>query len=223
MNQTRPKPTATYIKELTGGTKNYQGLIENLHHGLDDFIKETNKETRNWLIQRLDNDELTGFLATQYKSRLENLNYFANKIKDQELYEIIRTQLEIGIPWLKKNKNIKTQRNLTLDNHLNPFKGVNLKERISEAPQKIIDDLKKYLSEKTNIYVFEIAYQDAKKERSGDNYKLNPMSFQNVYPKSGKNIENYAKEIARLYKLLPTEIIHPQKKQDNNDKTFSLF
>ena len=58
--------------------------------------------------------------------------------------------------------------------------------------------LRQRLAEPVSEYVFECQYQGRKVERHGDNYKLEIMTFQNVYPKSGRIVPAYAAQISKM-------------------------
>lgn len=188
----RPKSTARIIEEVTGRN---QGLISSLHHGL----YET---PLNGVYPYLDFNETVAFAANSWKSRNTSIKDMGQLVSQNDLYEIFSEVFRIGMPWLNKYKAI-TLDSMQKYTALNPFEGKNLKERLAAVPSSAVEILKKRLCEDVNEYVFHCQYQQRKNIRGGDNYKLEIMNFQNVYPKSGKIVPAFASEIARIFSTYP--------------------
>ena len=183
----RPKPTKQLMIELTGGN---QGLLSSIYNGL----YET---PLNEFYPHLDLDEAIAFAASSWKSREQNTYAFQKAINSNNIYNIFKEVYKIGFPWLNTYKNISeglTQKH----NKLNPFKKQNLEERLNQIPQTAVEKLKQELQEGVNEYVFECNYQNRKRARWGDNYKLKILGFQSVYPKKGKIVPAYASQIAKM-------------------------
>ncbi len=193
----RPTPTKQLIIELCGEDLN---LINSAHHGL----YET---SLNNFYPCLDMDETIAFAASSWKSRERNHYSFTKKIESADIYEIFTEVFKIGVPWLKKHKNVSEDLRTKYE-RLNPFKGDNLRERLGEVSAVAGDILRQQLLEEVNEYVFECQYHDRKMARGGDNHKLELMHFQPVYPNKKNIVSNFASEIVRMFSTkYPAEYI----------------
>ncbi|MBI4981354.1 hypothetical protein HZC30_07425 [Candidatus Woesearchaeota archaeon] len=197
----RPRPTAPIIIEVCGGSTGYQGLIENLHHGLEETpaLKQ--------FYPHLDFDELVAFAASSWKRRDKYYHQLFRFLESSpSVYQIFSEIYSIGFPWLNKNKAISPQQEAK-HQKLNPFQGRDLEERLNEAEPAAVEQLIRQLQEEPCEYVFECQYHERKMLRGGDNYKLEPMHFHNVYPKRGRIVPGYAKEIVRIFQEYPREYV----------------
>ncbi len=203
----RPRPTAPLITEVCGGSNGYKGLIESLHHGLEETpaLKE--------FYPHLDFDELVAFTASSWKKREGEYNKFFRFLESSPSpYQIFSEIYHIGFPWLNKNKVISSEQEAK-HQKLNPFHGRDLEERLNEVAPEAVEKLIHQLQEEPCEYVFDCQYQARKMARGGDNYKLEPMHFQNAYPKSGKIVPAYAGEIGRIMSGYPREYHFPVPKE----------
>lgn len=198
----RQNPTKQLIIEVCTG-KNIPGaqrFIECVHHGL----KETSLSN---FYPFLDLNEVIGFEAGSWQARFRN--DFRLDIEKADIYDIFSYVYGIGMPWFNKHKEVSENLNPKYE-RLNPFKGKDLMSRLEGIGQEHILKLRSDLQEETNEYVFECQYQERKRERKGDNYKIEIMYFQPVYPKSGKIIPSYASEIASIISSYPKEVLLPE-------------
>ncbi len=203
----RPRPTAPLITEVCGGSNEYQGLVESLHHGLEEtpILKQ--------FYPHLDFDELVAFAASSWKKREGEYLKFSHFLEgSHSAYQIFSEIYRIGFPWLNKNKAISPEQQIKHEK-LNPFHGRDLEERLNEVTPEAVKKLIHQLQEKPCEYVFDCQYYDQKALRGGDNYKLKPMHFHNVYPKRGKIVPAYAAEIARILQKYPREYHFPVPKE----------
>lgn len=199
----RPRPTAPLITKVCGGN---QGLIESLHHGL----AET--PVLQQFYSHLDFDELVAFAASSWKSREKNHRHFSRYSSDAvSIYDLFSQVYAIGCPWLNKYKAVSPEQQVKHEK-LNPFRGRDLEERLNEVEPATVAQLIRELREEPCEWVFECQYQNRKLERLGDNYKLEIMTFQNVYPKSGRIIPAYATRIAQILSEYPREYHFPTPK-----------
>ena len=127
---------------------------------------------------------------------------FRDFVNDSDIYSIFSEVYKIGAPWLNKHKNI-SQKLQGKYEELNPFEGKNLKSRLEQVNPQAVVNLKLKLSEDVNEYVFPCQYQQRKSARGGDNYKLEIMNFQNVFPKAGKIVPAFASEIVKQLSEYP--------------------
>lgn len=190
----RPKPTAPLLIELSG---NNNGLISSLHHGL----RETPLQE---FYPVLDLDELVAFAASSWKGREQRYSQLTRLLSSHaEAYEMFSEVYRIGFPWLNKYKDISPA-NRVKHERLNPFQGKFLQDRLTQVDPSAVEQLREKLAEPVSEYVFECNYYQRKKERDGDNYKLEVMTFQTVYPRREKIVPLYAQEIARMLKKYST-------------------
>ncbi len=84
---------------------------------------------------------------------------------------------------------------------------------MQQIPSEEIERLHEKLQEDTYDWIFECQYQDRKKMRDGNNTQIRIMNFQNVYPKVGRIIPAYVKEITKILRSYPTEIGLPEKER----------
>jgi hypothetical protein len=192
----RSRPTKKMLLELTGGN---QTLIGSAHHGLfETSLKE--------IYPYLDLDEAIAFAASSWQSRDRDIKGFRKTLDNvglfEGIYDVFGDVFKIGMPWVKKHKNIPEEMK---EKHkkLNPYGGKDLRDRLEAVENGAIPRLVDKLREETNTYVFECNYMEEKMARGGTNYKLEPMHFQNAYPKKGVNTVNYAAEVARMIKRYP--------------------
>ena len=200
----RPKPTKELIVELTGGN---QGLITAVHHGL----YETSLSK---FYPHLDLDEVIAFEASSWRSRKENSTLFEGVVHLSNIYTLFNDVYQIGMPWLNKHKRISEELK-PLHRQLNPFKGKDLRERLESVDLQAVENLKEKLQEDVNKYVFECQYEDAKmkNEPRGENFGIELMRFQPVYPEAGKIVPNFAKEISKMLSFYPKEYESLEKPQ----------
>jgi len=196
----RPKPTKELIIEICSGKTGGQRFIEHVHHGLIETPLSD-------LYPVLDLDELIAFEAGSWQ--LRNNNGLRINTQTSDVYDIFSHIFNSGFPYMNKNKEI-SEKMKDKHNKLNPFRGRDLRPRLETINQDSISNLRKSLQEETNTYVFECQYHDTKRARGGDNYKLEIMRFQNVYPKRGTIIPAYATEISRIVSQYPKEILVPE-------------
>ncbi len=202
----RPRPTAPLIIEACGGSNGYQGLIESLHHGLEEtpVLKQ--------FYPHLDFDELVAFGASSWKSRERNHRHFSRYSPDSvRIYDLFSQVYSIGFPWLNKNKAISLEQHIKYEK-LNPFQGRDLEARLNEVEPTAVIQLIQQLQEEPCEYVFDCQYHARKMARGGDNYKLEVMSFHNAYPKRGRIVPAYAAEISRILAEYPREYHLPVPK-----------
>ncbi|MCL6500549.1 MAG: hypothetical protein K6T16_00760 [Candidatus Pacearchaeota archaeon] len=205
----RRKPTKELIIELSG---NNQDFISCLHHGLAEC------PSLSGFYPWLNLDELIAFAASSWRSR-------ERKSIDlgRDIYEIFKKEFQIGFPWLNKNKRI-SRKNAPLYDNLNPHEPSTFKDRIYKVKLDIATRLFTELSEHPSEWVFECQYNDRKRLRGGDNYGLEIMGFQNVYPRKGKIIPNFAAEIARIISRYPREYEqYAGERQISDTSQASLF
>ena len=190
----RPAPTKQLLIELTGSN---QDFISSVHHGL----YET---PLNAFYPHLDLDETIAFAASSWKSRQKDPCFFKNLNfrVGEDIHRLFSAVYEIGFPWLNKHKDVSDELRKKYDRS-NPFNGRNLKQRLERVDPVGITRLKERLKEEVNDYVFECQYYNTKMARGGDNYKLEIMGFQPVYPKRGVIVPNFASEIARIFRNYP--------------------
>ena len=207
----RPKPTSRLITEVCGEDNT---LISSFHHGL----YET---PLNEIYSNLNFDELAAFAASSWKSREKKNSNFGAVVNGGDIYRIFDEALGIGMPWLNRYKKISSTNAVAYDK-LNPFKGHTLQARLGRVEKDSIDKFLKNLREDSSVYVFEVNYGREKALRGGDNHKLVPMTFQNVYPKKGKIVPAYAGEIRRILSGYPTSyeplILQSPSPQSSNKK-----
>lgn len=193
----RTGPTKQYLLDLSGEN---QGLISSAHHGLYECpsLRE--------VYSHLNFEELFAFVASSWQFRNRREFSFLEAVKSASLYEIFSEAFKIGFPWLRKNSQVSSEDKK--HRQLNPFEnGRDLSARLEGVPSDSVSRLREQLTERVNEYVFECQYHDRKMRRGGDNYKLEIMRFQNVYPKSGRIVPAFAEEIARIMKTFPREIV----------------
>lgn len=191
----RPKPTKQLLIEICGAN---QGLISSLHHGLSEVPMGD-------FYPVLDLDELIAFSASSWKSREKDPESFSELVKNSpDAYTIFNEVYRIGFPWLNKYKQISPELE-TKYKKLNPFQGADLRDRLETIDPEFVEKMKERLSETVCEYVFDCQYHQRKMERGGDNYRLEVMHFQPVYPKKGVIVPNFASEIARIISRYPGE------------------
>lgn len=197
----RPQPTGPLITEVCGGS-NYQGLIESLHHGLEETpaLKQ--------FYPHLDFDELVAFAASSWKSREKNHRHFSRH-SATNIYDLFSQVYTIGFPWLNKYKAVSPEQQVKHEK-LNPFQGRDLEERLNEVEPTAVAQLIKQLQEEPLIYIFRCQYY----ERNEFDDKRVVMDFQNVYPKRGRIVPAYATEIARILQEYPQEYHFPVPKKN---------
>ena len=183
----RPKPTKPLLLELCGGN---QGLISSAHHGL----YESNLSE---IYPQLDLDEAIAFAVSSFKGRERDSRGFARMVEENDLYGIFNNVFSIGMPWLNKYKQISSVQE-TKHSKLNPYHGSNLRERLERVSPESTKRLKGQLKDTVNEYVFDCQYRSRKAARGGDNYKLEIMNFQPVFPRSGVIVPNFCAEVARM-------------------------
>ena len=192
----RPRPTAPLIIEVCGGSNGYQGLVESLHHGLEEAPALTQ------FYSHLDFDELVAFAASSWKKKREEFFGFSRFLESSpSAYRIFSEIYSIGFPWLNKNKAISPQQEAK-HNKLNPFHGRDLEERLNEVAPATVEKLVKQLQEEPLKYIFRCKYDD---ERNEYDDKRVVMDFHNVYPASGRIVPAYAAEISRIMSKYPQE------------------
>ncbi|MEK6950810.1 MAG: hypothetical protein AABX13_03760 [Nanoarchaeota archaeon] len=198
----RPRPTAPLIIDVCSGSEGYQGLIESFHHGLEETpaLKQ--------FYPHLDFDELVAFTASSWKKRKIEYGQFLPFLESYpSAYQLFSEIYDIGFPWLNKYKAVSPPQQAK-HQKLNPFQGRALEDRLNEVEPAAVNQLIQQLWEGPSEYVFACQYQERKRGRDGDNYKLEPMPFQNAYPKRGRIVPAYAAEIARIFRDYPQEY-HP--------------
>lgn len=202
----RAIPTQQYIAELTGGN---QGLIENMHHGL--------AETPSLRVfyPFLDLDELAAFAASSRKSRDSRNPDFKKAVESGDPYRIFKEAFRIGFPWLNKHKNISPELR-HLEGALNPFSGKDLTRRLDSVPAWAIPAFLNEVDAETKKWVFGCQYDDEKARRGGDNYGIEIMTFQNVYPREGRIVPAYVTEVTRMICSYPREYEAPEKPKVEN-------
>jgi hypothetical protein len=203
----RPKPTAPLIIDTCSGKSGQAWLIENFHHGLEETpaLKQ--------FYPHLDFDELVAFTAHSWERRKEKYEQFFRFLERlPSAYQIFSEIYRIGFAKLNYNKQISSAQQAKHEK-LNPFRGRNLEERLNEVKPAAVEQLIKQLQEKPCEYVFDCQYHDRKMARGGDNYKLEPMSFHNAYPKKGRIVPAYAAEIGRIMSKYPQEYHFPVPKE----------
>lgn len=206
----RPKPTKQLIYEFCGGR---EFLLRYCHHGLAD-IPLTD------FYPHLNFNEVIAFsIASWLRREQRPSSSFAHFVKSATPYEIFIEVYrdKLVVPQrrggYKKYNNVfhllNFCRNLPprlepLYRELNPFgQKKTLKERLERVSPLAIETLKEGLQKGITDYVFECEYDQRKRERDGDNYKLEVMNFQTVYPRKGRVAPNYAAEIARFISSYP--------------------
>ena len=190
----RPLPTTQLILELTCSN---QGLISAAHHGL----YETSLSK---FYPHLDLDEGLAFETSSWRSRKENPVLFTGVVLLQDIYGIFNGVYKIGMPWLKKYRRISEELK-PLHRKLNPFGGKDLRERLECVDMVAVETLKEKLQEPVNQYVFECQYHNAKMKQGGENYGIEIMGFQPVYPNKETIVPNFAAEITRIISYYPQE------------------
>ena len=211
---TRPLPTNQII---AGIVSNDQRLAEAMHHGLAEIPLQD-------IYTFLDFDELLAFAAASWEIRNIDSRFF-NKNGDiytmfNETYKNPLSPYKNIWQWLNSRKRKDSKQKERYD-RLNPFQGENLKERVQQIPSEEIERLHEKLQENIYDWIFECQYQDRKKMRDGNNTQIHIMNFQNVYPRSGRIVPAYVKEITRILRSYPTEIRLPQK--EKLEEKISLF
>lgn len=200
----RQKPTKQLMMELcAGGNERNASFLESLHHGLFELQLSA-------FYQHLDFDELVAFAASSWKTKNRSggtNSDLSDVAQNGSVYEIFNSVYKIGFPWLNKEKNIITPALITKHDGMNPFKGKGLEERLDRVSDESVTQLRKDLQEGVHDYVFDCQYSQRKAMRGGDNYKLEPMPFQNAYPKRGKIAPAYASETARQIKAMSANYI----------------
>jgi len=203
----RPYPNARTFIAMCGGN---QEFISCFHHGL--------VETPiRFLYPYLNLEELFVFESSSWKSRqMKTLKQ--ETINSDSIYHVFYEINKIGFKWLNKYFN---RENISEKAYkqLNPYKDVqrDLEKRLNAAQAATspewISTFRKNLSEDVNEYVFHCQYQERKMARGGDNYKLEKMHFQNVYPSHGaKHVAAFARECARIMKTYPNNLIYVEDK-----------
>lgn len=211
----RITPSNSIIYNVTGS--NF-GLLESMHHGLS----ETHLRD---FYPHLNLEEVLAFAASSWKKRKDNPDVFRGASSDiQDIYKIFSDVFKIGIPWLKRFKDMPPGLCGKYET-LNPFGGCGLKSRLIEAEERIpgaSEKLLRSLQSDVYEYIFNIEYDDRKSQRGGDNHNLKVMGFQNFYPKKGKIAPAFAREIARILSRYPTEYFLPKdgKKEKNSSDFF---
>jgi len=191
----RPKPTISLISDVCG--KNHI-LTESLHHGLAEL--NALAEFYPWL----NLDELVAFAASSWKARSKNDQNVLSVFGNHAVYDIFSSVFRIGFPWLYKYRRISEKKKQQYEK-LNPFNNENLQVRLQQVDSVAIEQLRHQLQEPVSEYVFECQYEEAKKKRRGDNHRLVNMDFQLAYPRKGKIVPAYAKEIAKIISTFPQE------------------
>lgn len=197
----RPKPTKQLMIELCGG-RSY--LIGSVHHGLFEV-------PLNGFYPNLDLNEAVAFAAGSWDIRNASVHNLRQNIDNRDIYDLFSEVLARGMPSLNGSRQISPEMREKYE-RLNPFHGRDLRMRLQRVPSEAVKELKGRISEETSEYVFECQYNDRKAARGGDNYRLQVMHFQNVYPKSGRIVPAFAAEVAgmisdypRGYELLPEQ------------------
>jgi|SRR3989338_7151907 len=211
---TRPIPTNQIIAGLVG---NDQRLAEAMHHGLAEIPFQD-------IYPFLDFDELLAFAAASWELRSRNSKLFN---KNGDIYGMFNETYKNPLfpykniwQWLNHRQRIDPKQKEKYD-RLNPFQGENLKERVQQIPSEEIERLHEKLQEATYDWIFECQYQDRKRMRDGNNTQIRIMNFQNVYPKAGRIIPAYVKEITIILRSYPTEVRLPEK--EKLEEKISLF
>ena len=214
----KPKPTGPMISAVCDGR---QGLLSSIHHGLADV-------KMGGIYPYLDLEEALAFAISQYHDRYhrndmwvsgtKDLDDFKAMVNDSSLYELFDHffNLPIGAirfhtngemspySWLRSAFNLdETQKEKWLK--LNPFQGKDLKERLESVSEDVDELLRNNLRNQVGIYVFECEYEGRKTKR-GSNHNLHIMHFQSKFPKKGKNVENYSREISKIIRKFPTHV-----------------
>ena len=191
----RPKPTKNLLMQL--GREN-SDLLGCMHHGLYEMPLKN-------FYPSLDLEELLVFVASSWRGRERNSDEFSNFVKDSNIYDIFKKVFKNGYHWLNKNKMLAGE-SLNEYKKLNPFNVKYFRERLEIIDKSHFERLKENLMEIVNTYVFPIQYDEIKKLRDGDNYKLEIMDFfKRAYPKKEIMIPGFASEIAKIISNYPQE------------------
>lgn len=192
----RPRPNKSFLSDLCGGN---QALLSSLHHGLHEYGVALYD-----FYPCLNLDELVAFAASSWKSRDKDINAFRSLLRNRDIFGVFDTVNAVGLNWLDKH-NVASETWKSKYNKLNPFDGRTLVDRLGRVDSKAVAELIRKLGEDTNKYVFECKYHREKEKRDGDNIGLEIMNFQNYYPKKGKIVPAYAKEVARFLSTYPLQ------------------
>ena len=203
----RPTPNKGLVLETCG---NNPWFISDVHHRLCETPLED-------FYPHLNLDEVLVFEAGSWNLRSKQDTEFRRPefrrlIETGRIYDIFNLANIEGFPVLNKNKRL--QRWKKKHEQLNPFKGRNLRERLERVDFAAIKELIEGLKQPTKTYVFECQYNDAKMARGGDNYGIEIMRFQPVYPRKGNIVPAFASEIARLLGKYPTHYEPISKPQE---------
>lgn len=196
---TKGKPPKRLIEALCGGN---QTFVASMHHGLYEY------PSLRLFYPHLDLDEFVAFPASSWQARARNPQAFYNfdLERDDDIYQLFSHVFFIGMAWLNKYKKIPHDL-LKKDRKLNPFKRKRLQERLERIDREAILALKRELHELPNTYVFAYEYSKEKAKRGGDDSKLVLMHWMSAYPKKGRNVSEFAAEVARMIGHLPQDYV----------------
>ena len=180
--------------ELCGGN---QGLISSAHHGLYEVPLRK-------FYPHLDLDEAVAFAASSWERRRREPGNFSRLVQSASAYEIFSEIFKIGMPWVNKHLRISDAQRRR-HQRLNPYRRKDLRARLERVDPEAVDTLRERLQEDICEYVFHCQYQSRKMARGGDNYKLEIMNFQNVYPRRGRIVPAFAAEVSRIISGYPRE------------------
>ena len=191
----RPQPSAKLVEAICGSN---QGFISSLHHGLHEL------PALKSVYPHLDCSELFAFAASAWKGKKVDTARLRELARQGALYPLFSAVYTIGFPWLNKCKQVDNRNKQWVA--LNPHGGSGLEDRLEAVDDSVRQKLCQQVLDPVHEYVFDCQYQDRKRERGWDNHNLNVMTFQNVYPKSGKIVPAFAAEIARILKTYPRDV-----------------
>lgn len=214
MAEQRATPNKGLILEICGGNP---WFISDVHHGLCETPLQD-------FYPHLNLDELLVFEAGSWNLRSNQDTEFRRMVETGRIYDLFNIANREGFPVLNAVK--KLQRWKKKHEQLNPFKGRNLREKLEGIDSAAIKELIEGLKQPAKTYVFECQYHDAKMAKGGDNYGIEIMRFQSVYPKKGNIVPAFASEIARLLGKYPIHyepISETSRTETAESKRLSLF
>ena len=200
----RPKFTRKLVLGLTGGNNE---LTRCLHHGLDEC-----RGPLSAMFPHLDLDELVAFVASSRKSRERDFYGYAGRLSEVDTYGIFMDAFEIGLPWLKKYSMIPSELQGTYM-EMNPYNGRYLSDRLRTLDLEAVRKLKEIIFNEPKSYVFSCQFGDANVAHDGSTVLIKVMTFQNVFPKSGKIVPAFVAETSKILRTFPREMVQLTKQR----------
>lgn len=185
----RSHPQGPFLSRYTGEK---QSLLAALYGG----IRESRLES---VYPYLNFDELVAFASGSWKKRETQYDLFCSIVEHDTINEVFKSAFAKGFPWINAYKKLNFEDRKKLEK-LNPYESSSFQDRLAAIPLEELESLRESLAKPVKKYVFECQYKDEKRRQRGDNSNLEIMMFQAVYPRRGKIVPAYSKEICRIFR-----------------------